>query len=85
MTILPLILCLKLGWAAESAGTSRLHKIIIGKDARISGYMLESALKPVFATAGYPFIYRPLPTRRLTYLTRTFRAEAGMGGLFHFS
>lgn len=74
---------LKLGWAAGkvlskySRGTSR--QIIIGKDTRISGYMLESALESGLAAAGLSAaLTGPMPTPAIAYLTRTFRAEAGI-------
>ena len=59
---------LKLGWAAGKVlATQGTKKVIIGKDTRISGYMLESALE-----AGLT------ATPAIAYLTRTFRAEAGI-------
>ena len=71
---------LKLGWAAGRV-LSRLgtKKIIIGKDTRISGYMLESALEAGLSAAGVSAILTgPLPTPAVAYLTKTFRAEAGV-------
>jgi phosphoglucosamine mutase len=71
---------LKLGWAAGRV-LSRLgtKKIIIGKDTRISGYMLESALEAGFSAAGISAILTgPIPTPAVAYLTKTFRAEAGV-------
>lgn len=54
-------------------------KIIIGKDTRISGYMLESALEAGLAAAGLSAAFTgPMPTPAVAYLTRTFRAEAGI-------
>ncbi len=54
-------------------------KIIIGKDTRISGYMLESALEAGLAAAGLTAAFTgPMPTPAIAYLTRTFRAEAGI-------
>ncbi|WEM41850.1 phosphoglucosamine mutase [Photobacterium sp. DA100] len=71
---------LKLGWAAgrilSQQGTK---KVIIGKDTRISGYMLESALEAGLAAAGLQAAFTgPMPTPAVAYLTRTFRAEAGI-------
>jgi len=55
------------------------RKIIIGKDTRISGYMLESALEAGLAAAGLSASFTgPMPTPAVAYLTRTFRAEAGI-------
>lgn len=52
---------------------------MIGKDTRISGYMLESALEAGLAAAGLSAAFTgPMPTPAVAYLTRTFRAEAGI-------
>lgn len=71
---------LKLGWAAGKVLASHgSKKIIIGKDTRISGYMLESALEAGLAAAGLSASFTgPMPTPAVAYLTRTFRAEAGI-------
>lgn len=71
---------LKLGFAAGKV-LARIgsKKVIIGKDTRISGYMFESALEAGFSAAGMSCILTgPLPTPAVSYLTRTFRAEAGV-------
>lgn len=71
---------LKLGWAAGKVLSRHgSRKIIIGKDTRISGYMLESALEAGLAAAGLSAAFTgPMPTPAIAYLTRTFRAEAGI-------
>ncbi|MEC5342798.1 phosphoglucosamine mutase [Brenneria populi] len=71
---------LKLGWAAGKVLSRHgSRKIIIGKDTRISGYMLESALEAGLAAAGLSASFTgPMPTPAVAYLTRTFRAEAGI-------
>lgn len=75
---------LKLGWAAGKVlAANSLHgdkaKILIGKDTRISGYMFESALESGLAAAGVDSaLLGPIPTPAIAYLTRTFRAEAGI-------
>lgn len=71
---------LKLGWAAGKVlARHGSRKIIIGKDTRISGYMLESALEAGLASAGLSASFTgPMPTPAVAYLTRTFRAEAGI-------
>ncbi|MXP51096.1 phosphoglucosamine mutase [Pantoea sp. SoEX] len=71
---------LKLGWAAGKVFTRQgSKKIIIGKDTRISGYMLESALEAGLSAAGLSVAFTgPMPTPAIAYLTRTFRAEAGI-------
>lgn len=71
---------LKLGWAAGKVlARHGSRQIIIGKDTRISGYMLESALEAGLAAAGLSAAFTgPMPTPAIAYLTRTFRAEAGI-------
>ena len=71
---------LKLGWAAgrvlSKIGTK---KVIIGKDTRISGYMLETSLEAGLIAAGIDVVLLgPMPTPAVAYLTQTFRAEAGI-------
>ncbi|WP_417760294.1 phosphoglucosamine mutase [Shewanella sp.] len=73
-------LALKLGWASGRV-LSRLgtRKVLIGKDTRISGYMFESALEAGLCSAGLDvMLMGPMPTPAVAYLTRTFRAEAGI-------
>jgi phosphoglucosamine mutase len=71
---------LKLGWAAGRVLAKQgTKKVIIGKDTRISGYMLESALEAGLAAAGLQAtLTGPMPTPAVAYLTQTFRAEAGI-------
>jgi phosphoglucosamine mutase len=71
---------LKLGWAAGRVLAKQgTKKVIIGKDPRISGYMLESALEAGLAAAGLnATLTGPMPTPAIAYLTQTFRAEAGI-------
>ncbi|GAA4875178.1 phosphoglucosamine mutase [Ferrimonas pelagia] len=71
---------MKLGYAAGTimaeAGTS---EVIIGKDTRISGYLLESAMEAGFIAAGVNVaLTGPLPTPAIAYLAQTFRADAGV-------
>jgi phosphoglucosamine mutase len=55
------------------------HKIIIGKDTRLSGYMLESALTSGICSMGVDvLLVGPLPTPGLAFLTRSMRADAGV-------
>ncbi|WP_158968417.1 phosphoglucosamine mutase [Paraglaciecola sp. L3A3] len=71
---------MKLGWAAGKvlAGTGT-NKVLIGKDTRISGYMLESALEAGLSAAGINIgLLGPMPTPAIAYLTKTFRSEAGI-------
>jgi phosphoglucosamine mutase len=73
---------LKLGWAAGRVlGTQDgdAGKILIGKDTRISGYLLESALESGLSAAGVDIrLLGPMPTPGIAYLTRTARARAGI-------
>ncbi|WP_106475821.1 phosphoglucosamine mutase [Phytohalomonas tamaricis] len=73
---------LKLGWAAGKMLTRhgrRSPRVLIGKDTRISGYMFESALEAGFSSAGVDVaLLGPMPTPGIAYLTRTFRADAGV-------
>jgi len=53
--------------------------VLIGKDTRISGYMLEAALQAGFTAAGVDVVLTgPLPTPAIAYLTRTLRLQAGI-------
>ena len=71
---------MKLGWAAGKVlAGSGTNKVIIGKDTRISGYMLESALESGLSAAGINIgLLGPMPTPAIAYLTKTFRSEAGI-------
>ncbi len=73
---------LKLGWAAGRVlgGNGGEHgKILIGKDTRVSGYLLESALESGLSAAGVDVrLLGPMPTPAIAYLTRTARARAGI-------
>ncbi len=71
---------LKLGWAAGRVFASRGRKlVVIGKDTRISGYMLESALEAGLSAAGVDVrLLGPMPTPGIAYLTRTLHASAGI-------
>lgn len=75
---------LKLGWAAgkvmQARGDQELeNKILIGKDTRSSGYIFESALEAGISSAGVDVrLLGPMPTPAIAYLTRTFRAQAGI-------
>ncbi len=71
---------LKLGWAAGKVFADRgAHRVLIGKDTRLSGYMFESALEAGLAAAGIDaWLLGPLPTPAIAYLTRTFNANAGI-------
>jgi phosphoglucosamine mutase len=71
---------MKLGWAAGKVLAGQgTNKVLIGKDTRISGYMLESALEAGLSAAGINIVLLgPMPTPAIAYLTKTFRSEAGI-------
>ena len=71
---------LKLGWAfGRVLVNGQRKKVVIGKDTRISGYMLESALEAGLSAAGVDVrLLGPMPTPAVAYLTQTLRANAGI-------
>ncbi|WP_286815960.1 phosphoglucosamine mutase [Marinobacter sp. UBA3607] len=72
---------LHLGWAAGQAfkKDGQRNSVLIGKDTRLSGYMFESALEAGLSAAGVDVkLLGPMPTPAIAYLTRTFRASAGI-------
>lgn len=71
---------MKLGYAAGKVLAGHgTNKVLIGKDTRISGYMLESALEAGLSAAGINIgLLGPMPTPAIAYLTKTFRSEAGI-------
>lgn len=70
----------KLGWAAGTVlSRSGNQRVLMGKDTRLSGYMLESALEAGLLSAGVSVEFLgPMPTPAIAYLTRNFRAAAGV-------
>lgn len=71
---------LQLGWAAGRVlGKEPGSKVVIGKDTRISGYLLESALEAGLVAAGVDIhLLGPMPTPGIAYLARTLHAQAGI-------
>ncbi len=77
---------MRLGYAAGTTLVAREHlpqgehpAVLIGKDTRISGYMLEAALEAGFSAAGVDVMLTgPLPTPAIAYLTRALRVQAGV-------
>lgn len=72
---------MKLGRAAAHLFKRRSgrHQIVIGKDTRLSGYMLESALTSGICSMGVDvLLVGPLPTPAIAFLTRSLRADAGV-------
>jgi phosphoglucosamine mutase len=72
---------LKVGMAAGlhfTRGEHR-HRVVIGKDTRLSGYMIEPALTAGFVAAGMdPILVGPIPTPAVAMLTRSLRADLGV-------
>src|SRR5262245_59468909 len=72
---------LRVGMAAGklfSSGAHR-HRVVIGKDTRLSGYMIESALMSGFTAVGMDvFLLGPMPTPAVAMLTRSLRADLGV-------
>jgi len=77
---------LRLGYAAGTTLVAQEHlpggerpAVLIGKDTRVSGYMLEAALEAGFAAAGVDvMLCGPMPTPAIAYLTRALRLQAGV-------
>src|ERR1700727_3020355 len=72
---------MKAGMAAGRLFThgDHLHRVVIGKDTRLSGYMIESALVAGFTAVGMDvFLFGPLPTPAIAMLTRSLRADLGV-------
>ncbi|NJD35290.1 MAG: phosphoglucosamine mutase [Betaproteobacteria bacterium] len=77
---------MRLGFAAGSSlvardglGVNERPAVLIGKDTRISGYMLEAALEAGFSAAGVDvMLCGPMPTPAVAYLTRALRLQAGV-------
>ena len=76
---------MRLGYAAGRVLTANAiadgshPTVLIGKDTRISGYMLEAALEAGLSAAGVDiFLTGPMPTPAVAYLTRALRAQAGI-------
>ncbi len=75
------LLCIRLGIAAGIyfRKTSRTNKILLGKDTRRSGYMIENALVSALTAVGYDVIQvGPMPTPAIAFLTADMRCDAGI-------
>src|SRR5512147_1486104 len=74
-------LAMKVGQAAGlifQRGEGR-HRVVIGKDTRLSGYMIEYALVAGFTSVGMdPLLLGPMPTPAVAMLTRSMRADVGV-------
>ena len=74
-------LVIRLGLAAGQyfRNGNKRHRVVIGKDTRLSGYVFESALTSGFCAAGMDvFLVGPLPTPAISFLTRSMRADLGV-------
>ncbi|TNE36357.1 MAG: phosphoglucosamine mutase [Alphaproteobacteria bacterium] len=74
-------IALKVGMAAGKIFTrgDHRHRVVIGKDTRLSGYMIEPALVAGFTSVGMDvFLFGPLPTPAVAMLTRSLRADMGV-------
>ncbi|MGC9952835.1 MAG: phosphoglucosamine mutase [Rhizomicrobium sp.] len=74
-------IAMKVGMAAGRIFTrgEYRHRVVIGKDTRLSGYMVESALVAGFTSVGMDvFLFGPLPTPAVAMLTRSLRADLGV-------
>ena len=75
---------LRLGYAAgkvliRHAKSNELQRVLIGKDTRVSGYLLEAALESGFSAAGVDVtLCGPMPTPGVAYLTKALRLSAGV-------
>jgi phosphoglucosamine mutase len=74
-------MALKVGMAAGHVftGGTGSHRVVIGKDTRLSGYVIEAAMQAGFASVGMDvFLLGPVPTPGVAMLTRSLRAELGV-------
>src|SRR5438067_12271506 len=74
-------IALKVGMAAGKlfSHDQRRHRVVIGKDTRLSGYMIESALMSGFTAVGMDvFLLGPMATPAVAMLTRSLRADLGV-------
>jgi phosphoglucosamine mutase len=74
-------MALRIGRAAAHVfrDSTRRHRVVIGKDTRLSGYMIESALTTGLCSMGMDvLLVGPVPTPGIAFLTRSLRADAGV-------
>jgi len=74
-------IALRVGLAAGQIfrNGARRHRVVIGKDTRLSGYVFESALTSGFCASGMDvFLVGPMPTPAIAFLTRNMRADVGV-------
>ncbi len=83
VNIFPMLpeIALRLGLAAGShfRNGDKRHRVVIGKDTRLSGYIFETALTSGFCAAGMDvFLVGPMPTPAISFLTKNMRADLGV-------
>ncbi|WP_028571380.1 phosphoglucosamine mutase [Desulfonatronum lacustre] len=83
VNIFPMLpeIALRLGLAVGQMlrNGSRRHRVVIGKDTRLSGYVFETALTSGFCAAGMDvYLVGPMPTPAISFLTRNMRADVGV-------
>jgi phosphoglucosamine mutase len=83
VNIFPMLpeIALRLGLAVGQTmrNGSRRHRVVIGKDTRLSGYVFETALTSGFCAAGMDvYLVGPMPTPAISFLTRNMRADVGV-------
>ncbi len=83
VNIYPMVpeIALKLGLAAGTLfrNGNKRHRVVIGKDTRLSGYIFETALTSGFCASGMDvFLVGPMPTPAISFLTRNMRADLGV-------
>lgn len=72
-------IAMRLAMAAGRYFTRGSHRVVIGKDTRLSGYMLESAMQAGFTSTGMNvFLLGPVPTPAVGLITRSMRADIGV-------
>lgn len=76
-------IALKIGIAVgvkfSNANNQKLHRVVIGKDTRLSGYVIESAITAGLASVGIEvFLVGPLPTPAISMITKSMRADIGI-------
>ncbi|MGE4298641.1 MAG: phosphoglucosamine mutase [Desulfovibrionaceae bacterium] len=83
VNIYPMVpeIALRLGLAAGTffRNGAKRHRVVIGKDTRLSGYIFETALTSGFCAAGMDvYLVGPMPTPAISFLTRNMRADVGV-------
>ncbi len=68
-----------MGYILRKSNENKRHKVLIGKDTRLSGYMFETALESGFCSMGVDvLLVGPIPTPAIAYLTESMKADVGI-------